>query len=66
MIDAGFNPLRFRSRWFCYLDLPGFEAMVRQNSIEDLMPLYQQVLREFETQAGQRKKDGVQFSWFSQ
>lgn len=60
-----FRPLRYRSRWFCYLDLLGFAALVSGKNIEQVIPLYKNALAEMERIASPKKKHGVIYSWFS-
>jgi hypothetical protein len=57
--------LRYRERWFCYLDLLGFTNIVRTGAVEQVIPLYQEVLDSLEHQVAQKKKLGISYSWFS-
>jgi hypothetical protein len=60
-----YRPLRYRQRWFCYLDLLGFTALVQTKKIDEVIPLYQNVLRELRQQAKLTKRPGLIYSWFS-
>lgn len=60
-----FRPLRYRSRWFCYLDLLGFAALVNDKNIEQVIPLYKNALAEMERIASPKTKHGIIYSWFS-
>jgi len=35
MNDLVYSPLRYRDRWFAYLDLLGFTNLVQTSAIED-------------------------------
>jgi hypothetical protein len=65
MDSEDFKPLRYTNRWFCYLDLLGFTALVNDKNIEQVIPLYQKALTEMERIALPKKRHGVTYSWFS-
>lgn len=65
MISTSFDSLRFRTRWFCYLDLLGFTNKVKSESVDDLIPLYQKIARRLRRKAGPKKSAGIIHSWFS-
>ncbi|MBF0169119.1 MAG: hypothetical protein HQL45_15965 [Alphaproteobacteria bacterium] len=48
MNDIKFRPLRYRKRWFAYLDLLGFKNLVHSESIEDVLEQYLEVLRRMQ------------------
>ena len=60
-----FKPLRYRKRWFCYLDLLGFTSLVNDKNIEQVIPLYKKALLQLENAAGPKKRLGIVYSWFS-
>lgn len=57
--------MRYRKRWFCYLDLLGFTALVNNSSIERVIPLYQEALQHLTDLANPKKRLGLIYSWFS-
>jgi hypothetical protein len=65
MSTQGFRPLRYSNRWFCYLDLLGFTALVNDENIARVIPLYQKALGEMERFAKPKHGHGVTYSWFS-
>ena len=60
-----FKPLRYRKRWFCYLDLLGFTALVNDNNIGHVIPIYQDVLKKLSRNAGAISTKQILYSWFS-
>mgnify|MGYP005725065419 CR=1 FL=1 len=60
-----FRPLRYRKRWFCYLDLLGFTNLVNDQNIQEVIPIYQKALSKLEQSASNKKSLGVIHSWFS-
>jgi hypothetical protein len=60
-----YKPLRYRKRWFCYLDLLGFTALVNDTNIERVIPLYHETLRHLAGFARSKKRNGLLYSWFS-
>ena len=65
MDTEDFKPLRYRKRWFCYLDLLGFTSLVNDKNIEHVIPLYKKALAKMEQAAVQKKPLGIIYSWFS-
>lgn len=65
MRSERFAEVRYTRRWFCYLDLLGFENLVHTGGIENILPLYEEVLSHLEQAAGQKIYQGISFSWFS-
>lgn len=65
MDSEPYRPLRYRKRWFCYLDLLGFTSLVHDKNIERVIPLYKQALEHLKEQAKPKKRLGVIYSWFS-
>lgn len=65
MASDEFRPLRYRKRWFCYLDLLGFTALVNNQNIKQVIPLYKKALSELEQAAARKKSLGIIYSWFS-
>ncbi|WP_054030975.1 hypothetical protein [Desulfatitalea tepidiphila] len=57
--------LRYRSRWFCYLDLLGFARQVETKSINQILPLYEKALDSIDISRNDKGKHGISFSWFS-
>jgi len=66
MIDLNYRPLRYRDRWFAYLDLLGFTNLVQSNSIQDVLPIYSEALNRMRKACKLGKKEvGLLSSWFS-
>lgn len=66
MTNLSYRPLRYRDRWFAYLDLLGFTSLVQSNSIEDVLPVYAEALQRMRTSCELGKKEaGLISSWFS-
>jgi hypothetical protein len=66
MRDLIFSPLRYRDRWFAYLDLLGFSKLVESNAIEHVLPIYADALEQMHRACQDRKEDaGLLYSWFS-
>jgi hypothetical protein len=57
--------IQYRRRWFCYLDLLGFSQLVRSESIDRILPLYERALGHIEMASADRSRRGVFYSWFS-
>ena len=61
-----YRPLRYRARWFAYLDLLGFTALVQSNAIEQVIPVYADALEQMHRACGVGKGEaGLLYSWFS-
>lgn len=66
MIDLSYRPLRYRDRWFAYLDLLGFTNLIRSKSIEDVLPVYSEALQRMRAACKLgRNEVGLINSWFS-
>lgn len=66
MIDLNYRPLRYRDRWFAYVDLLGFTNLVQSNSIKDVLPIYSEALNRMRKASKLGKKEvGLLSSWFS-
>jgi hypothetical protein len=65
MDTDNYRPLRYRQRWFCYLDLLGFTSLVHNKNIEQVIPLYKQALDHLREEAKPKKRLGLIYSWFS-
>ena len=65
MAWRGAGDLRYRTRWFCYLDLLGFSTLVDSGAVEKIIPTYEGVVRELEAEVGVKAGTGVSSSWFS-
>jgi len=66
MIDLNYRPLRYRDRWFAYIDLLGFTNLVQSNSIQDVLPIYSEALNRMRKACNLGKKEvGLLSSWFS-
>lgn len=61
-----YRPLRYRDRWFAYLDLLGFTALVKSKAIEQVIPIYAEALEQMHRacKVG-RDEAGLLYSWFS-
>lgn len=57
--------LRYKDRWFCYLDLLGFTNLVRSGQVERVIPLYEDVIAELERHVAPKSALGISHSWFS-
>lgn len=61
-----YRPLRYRDRWFAYLDLLGFTALVQSNAIEQVIPVYAEALKQMHRACKVGKDEaGLLYSWFS-
>ena len=66
MDELRYRPLRYRDRWFAYLDLLGFTDLVSSKSIEEVIPVYSEALTRMRSACGpSTKKQGLLNSWFS-
>jgi hypothetical protein len=66
MEELVYKPLRYRARWFAYLDLLGFTDLVNTKSIEEVIPVYSEALLRMRSALGPKtKKQGLIHSWFS-
>jgi len=66
MIKLSFRPLRYRDRWFAYLDLLGFKNLVQSQAIESVLPVYAEALKRMRTACKHGKDEvGLISSWFS-
>ncbi|WP_417510413.1 hypothetical protein [Methylophaga sp.] len=66
MEELKYKPLRYRDRWFAYLDLLGFTNLVNLKSIEEVIPVYSEALYRMRSACGKRtEKQGLLHSWFS-
>lgn len=66
MFEFSYRPLRYRDRWFAYLDLLGFTNLVHTESIEDVLPVYSKALQQMRTACKLgREQVGLINSWFS-
>ncbi len=57
--------IRYTARWFCYLDLLGFRALVGRKDIQQVLPLYEQALVDLKKAVKTRETHGILHSWFS-
>ena len=65
MEEFSFRPLRYRERWFAYLDLLGFSALVKSEAIDDVLEVYAEALNQMRRVCGSSKESGLLHSWFS-
>ncbi len=66
MIELNFHPLRYRNRWFAYIDLLGFTNLVNSKSIEEVIPVYSEALRRMRIACDiGTANDQLLSSWFS-
>ena len=66
MSDLIYRPLRYRDRWFAYLDLLGFTNLVQTSAIEDVLPVYSEALKRMRFACKLGKSEvGLINSWFS-
>jgi hypothetical protein len=65
MPELKFKPLRYRQRWFCYLDLLGFTNLVNSETIERVMPTYLEIIAMLSKHAMHFKARRLLHSWFS-
>lgn len=57
--------IRYTKRWFCYLDLLGFTQFVQNQTITNVLPLYEKVLSKLSKATFDKSTRGIGFSWFS-
>src|SRR5688500_6727652 len=65
MSPITFSPGRYRDRWFCYLDLLGFTALVESQHISDVMLGYGEALRDLQQSKSPEHAKSILYSWFS-
>jgi hypothetical protein len=66
MQELNFRPLRYRDRWFAYLDLLGFTALVQSGAMEQVLPVYAEALNRMHQACKLGKSEaGLLYSWFS-
>lgn len=66
MPPLDFRPLRYRDRWFAYLDLLGFTNLVQTKSIRAVLPVYDEAIQRMRTACKLGKNEvGLISSWFS-
>lgn len=66
MNELVYRPLRYRDRWFAYLDLLGFTNLVQSGDIEKVLPVYSEALKRMRTACRFGKGEvGLLNSWFS-
>lgn len=66
MFDLDYRPLRYRTRWFAYLDLLGFTNLVNSKAIEEVIPVYSEALSRMRSACKLGiKESGLLSSWFS-
>jgi len=66
MSELNYRPLRYRDRWFAYLDLLGFTNLVQTSNIEDVLPIYSEALKRMGNACKLGKNEvGLLNSWFS-
>lgn len=66
MSDLSYRPLRYRDRWFAYLDLLGFTNLIQTRTIEDVLPVYSEALYRMRAACNLgRNAVGLLNSWFS-
>lgn len=66
MSELRYHRLRYRDRWFAYLDLLGFSNLVQTKSIEHALPIYSEALQRMRSacKPGREQADLIS-SWFS-
>lgn len=66
MFDLDYRPLRYRTRWFAYLDLLGFTDLVNSKAIDAVIPVYSEALTRMRSACNLGVKEaGLLNSWFS-
>ncbi|MBC9249925.1 hypothetical protein A9179_06510 [Pseudomonas alcaligenes] len=66
MTELIYRPLRYRDRWFAYLDLLGFTNLVSTSVIEEVLPIYSEALEQMRKACKFGKSEaGLLNSWFS-
>jgi hypothetical protein len=65
LLHRGPGDVRYRDRWFCYLDLLGFALLVNSDKVHEVIPTYEDVIQELKSHADAETSRGVMFSWFS-
>jgi hypothetical protein len=66
MSELAYRPLRYRDRWFAYLDLLGFTNLVQSGAIEKVLPVYSEALKHMRAACKLGKSEvGLLNSWFS-
>lgn len=57
--------IKYTQRWFCYLDLLGFKKLVDSKGIQQILPLYEKVLKDLQNTAEPKRIHGISHAWFS-
>lgn len=66
MTELIYSSLRYRNRWFAYLDLLGFTNLVQSKEIEKVIPIYSKALNQMRLACKLGVKEaGLLNSWFS-
>ena len=66
MSALAYHPLRYRDRWFAYLDLLGFTNLVQSGDIQKVLPVYSEALKQMRRACKLGKSEaGLLNSWFS-
>jgi hypothetical protein len=66
MNQLSFRPLRYRNRWFAYLDLLGFTNLVKGREIQEVLPVYAEAIKQMRRACKLGKNEaGLISSWFS-
>lgn len=66
MQELNFRPMRYRDRWFAYLDLLGFTTLVQSSAMEQVLPVYAEALKKMHQACSSGKDEaGLLYSWFS-
>ncbi|NYH20092.1 hypothetical protein [Paraburkholderia bryophila] len=66
MSELVYRPLRYRDRWFAYLDLLGFKNLIQSGDIEKVLPVYFEALKRMRAACKLGKSEvGLLNSWFS-
>lgn len=61
-----YRPLRYRDRWFAYLDLLGFRNLVQTSAIDTVLFVYSEALKRVRTACKLGTSEvGLHNSWFS-
>jgi hypothetical protein len=62
-LDIG--PKKYKNRWVSYFDLLGFRKLVEQRDLSFIIKIYDEILNDLQIKTSDKKKYGIDYSWFS-
>lgn len=56
---------KYKNRWISYFDLLGFQKLVEKTDLSLIIQDYEKILDDLELKTSEKKKFGIDYSWFS-